>query len=97
MQTRFIVAVNDYAQYGFWGLGDTLAEAEEQCRKAAKRRIRKDVWNDRRAWRFTSELPFAPAGRDATEDEADAYIAGDGAVNWIRCEREKIDPAAVTA
>lgn len=68
---------------GHWGVGASRNAAVEKMRAAgAKKRDRYKLW------RFYSELPFAPTDRDAHEDEADAFVGGDGTVNWIRCERE---------
>lgn len=87
MNERFI-AVTKGGLYGYWAGGATLEEAVKGLRKAgAKKRA------PYRVYKFTSELPFAPAKREATEGEADCWIGQDGSCNWIRCEREEIEAA----
>lgn len=83
MFEMFIVVGTDKSGYGgAWGAGETLKRATAQFRKAGGRSAKvRD--------RFSSDLPFAPAGRDALESEADAYVSGDGSTCWIRCERHR--------
>lgn len=94
LNERFIVMVPDAAQYGWFGNGDTLESAERAARAAA-RRPTAARWKARRVYRFTAALPFAPYDRDATENEADAWVGRDGSINWVRCDREKLEPAEV--
>ena len=74
--------------YGHFGYGSTLDEAKANYKKAGgkltdnKKKLKVGYWE------FVSDLPFAPAGRDATEQEADSWIGQDGSINWIRCERK---------
>jgi hypothetical protein len=90
MNERYIVGWGNQRTYvAYWGTGDTRQEAEKNLMKAAgKRSLPKTT----KVWRFTSELPFVPATdkREATENEADAYMTRDGMQEWIRCEREEI-------
>lgn len=87
MNVRFIVMST--GQYGTWGAGETLAAAEANRIKAKGKR-RDSV----RVMKFESALPFAPSGRDATDNEADAFVGKDGTINWIRCERVQDDIAS---
>lgn len=66
---------------GYWGGGATIEDAKKKFRKAGGRTV--TVVN-----RFTSALPFVAADREATEQEADAYVSKDGTLCWIRCERK---------
>lgn len=81
MNERFILI-----GLGYWGAGDTVEKAKSQLRKAGGRL--KDGFN---IYRFSSDKPFAPSTRDATDTEADCWIGRDGSINWIRCERELIN------
>lgn len=71
---------------GRWGSGETAKAATLNYRKAGGSTA-KDV---SKMFRFTSELPFAPTDREATDAEADCWVGGDGAINWVRCEREEV-------
>lgn len=68
--------------YGYWGAGRIEDEAIEKMRKSGAKR--RDPY---RVYKFTSDLPFAPVDREATEQEADCWVGEDGSCNWIRCER----------
>jgi hypothetical protein len=68
---------------GRWGSGTTEVEAVSNYRKAGGSMAK----GANKVIRFTSELEFAPVGRDATENEADCFCGGDGSICWIRCER----------
>jgi len=63
-----------------WGGGETIEKATKNFKKAGGRKVIK-------LFRFTSELPFAPSNRDATEDEADAYVTRYGELVSIRCQQ----------
>lgn len=82
MHTRYIVSTRGF--YGFFGVGETEELARKNLRKAAKKNV--GVKNTI-VHTFKSELPFAPSTREATENEADAWLGQDGSLNWIRCER----------
>lgn len=81
MNEFFIVTSG--GMYGHFGKGTTLKAAVSAWRKAGGRK--KD--ENYRVTRFTSELPFAPFDRPATEQEADAWVGRHGSLNWVRCER----------
>jgi hypothetical protein len=72
--------------YGNFGRGTTIEEARRNWKKAGGRKSHPGY----REQQFTSDLPFVPIDekREANPDEADAFIAGDGSVCWIRCTRE---------
>jgi hypothetical protein len=76
--------------YGHFGRGETLAKAIAGWKKAGGKKKEGGY----REQRFYSDLPFAPADRDATPTEADAFIGQDGSTNYIRCKREVITEAA---
>lgn len=79
--------------YGSYGNGPTAEEAIANMKKAHKGqgRIKKDGFT---LFKFTSELPFAPRERTATDGEADAWCGKDGSLNWVRCEREILESVA---
>lgn len=82
---RFIVqSFKDFS--GSWGRGEDLVEAKANLKKNNGK-----VKNIVKAWKFTSDLPFAPGDREANEDESDAYISNNGMIHWIRCHREEIE------
>lgn len=85
---RFIaIGASTYA--GHWGVGQTVEEAKKNAKKQAGRnKYRLSV-----VYRFDSKLPFCPTDtrRDATEDEADAWVSVDGGRYWKRCTRTEID------
>ena len=83
MNERYI-AISGSGGYGSWGAGPTINDAKRNLHQA-RGKVR-----GLRVFRFTSESPFAPADRDAGEDEADCWVGQDGSVNWIRCEREEV-------
>jgi len=84
LNEKFIAATTDL--YGYWGAGATIEEAKKQLCKAGGK------IKGCRLWRFTSELPFCPAGKkDADETEADCWIDRYGGLNWIRCDRKMIE------
>ena len=83
MHVRYIAMTTGF--FGHWGVGGTQAKAVEKMRKSgAKTR------DHYRVYRFASELPFAPADREATDLEADCWIGQDGSCNWIRCKRSVV-------
>jgi hypothetical protein len=69
--------------FGHFGSGATRDEAAKNWRKAGGRKTEGNY----REQQFRSSLPFAPAGRAATPEEADAFISRDGTTNWVRCQR----------
>ena len=78
---RYVAMTRGYR--GCFGVGDSLLEAVEMMRRAGAKK--KD---DYKVYRFISHFPFAPADRDATDGEADAWVGADGSISWLRCERE---------
>lgn len=66
---------------GYWGGGKTLKEAKENHRKAGG-----NLRGLHFVHSFKSDLPFAPPSREATEQEADAYITNQGGMCYVRCE-----------
>ena len=67
---------------GCWGAGDTREDAIRKYQKSGGKKGKHTVD------RFVSELPFAPFNREATDDEADAYMNNSGL--WFkRCAREQ--------
>ena len=80
---RFIV-FSAQGGYGNWGAGNTQEEATKQWRKAGGKGKKKKIY------KFTAQVPFAPAEREATEQEADSYVDKYGSMCWVRCEREQI-------
>ena len=85
MHTKFIVRGN-----GYWGGGETPQIAEVNYQKAVRKGPKPKSCRILDVTKYTSELPFAPPDREATEGEADAYIDQQGATCWVRCEREFI-------
>lgn len=79
--------VTSGGMYGHYGKGATLEEARKAWRKAGGRKAEGNV----RELLFISRLPFAPFDRNATEQEADAWIGRDGSINWVRCTREEVN------
>lgn len=78
---KFIaVAYHKYAMH--YGVGETLAVAEKNCRRSARTKKL-----DMTRYMFQSDKPFAPLNRSATEQEADAWFAADLCLYWERCER----------
>ena len=74
---------------GRWGAGDSLEAAVANYRKAGGSTAR-GAW---KSFSFVSGLPFAPTDREATDDEADCWVGGDGSIYWIRCERKELEAA----
>lgn len=84
MSERFIAMSGD-GLYGHYGVGETIDMAQRKLRAAGGRSKGCVVFH------FTSMMPFAPFYRDAHDNEADCWVGQDGALNWIRCEREKLN------
>lgn len=84
MNLRFIAVIGSGS--GYWGAGETKDQAIAKMRKAGCRLA--DV-KKASIYQFSSELPFAPANREAEDDEADCWVGQDGSMNWIRCDRTK--------
>ena len=80
MHERFIAI-----SLGYWGKGNTIDAAKSALRKAGGKSRGCVVW------KFTSELPFAPNDRDATEDETDCWVSRDGMLVSIRAKREIVE------
>lgn len=74
--------------FGYYGKGKTEVEAIKAWRKAGGRKVR--AQGKRITFRGTSELPFAPFDREATEQEADLYLTKDGRLFYKRCEVEQL-------
>lgn len=96
MFTRFMAVTND-GVYGHFGCGDTLEEALKTL-KASGGEIRKrgDSFAPKKgyaltAYKFTSEYPFAPYDREATEEEADCWVNDMGNICSFQCQREKVE------
>jgi hypothetical protein len=85
---RYIVLESKDGIWGHWGRGATLDEARENLRRAARRPGKARPAD--REYEFASDLPFAPGDREATDDEADAWIGQDGSLNWIRCQLRQL-------
>ncbi|MBW3597554.1 MAG: hypothetical protein KY475_09800 [Planctomycetes bacterium] len=83
MNERFLVIGSDGSYGGAWGSGATQDEATDNDFRAAGA-------GNAKVYRFTSDLPFAPADRDATDDEADAWVDEYGGTSWVRCDREEV-------
>ena len=81
MNERYIVTSGGL--YGHFGSGSTLDEAKKNWRKAGG--LKRE--GNYREQKFVSEMPFAPANRQATKEEADCWIGQDGSTNWVGCER----------
>ena len=84
---------------GNWGGGETIEEATANFIKSGKfksRSAKAKALRHANAWRFDSDLPFAPGNREATEEEADSYVDATGAVVWIRCERVEIETSVLS-
>lgn len=79
------IVVGGKGLYGHYGKGTTLAEAQAAYKKAGGKKRDKQIVH-----RFESELPFAPFDRDATDEEADAWVGRDGSINWLRCQRTAV-------
>lgn len=69
--------------FGHYGKGTTIEAAQKAWRKAGGRK--KD--GGYRELEFASELPFAPFDRAANENESDAWVAQDGSIMRLRCDR----------
>ena len=82
MNERYIAMTREF--YGHWGAGTTIEEAKKNLKKSGGK------IKNCRILKFTSKLPFAPANREANENEADSWIGRDGSTNWVRCEREEL-------
>lgn len=80
---KFIV--KSHGLYGTWGAGNTRAEAEANRLKAGGKKR-----DETSTYFFQSDFRFAPANRDANDNEADAYISADGTMHWSGCSREEI-------
>jgi hypothetical protein len=89
MHTRFIIM-----SYGHFGVGATLDEAIVNHKKARRGQGRLPKDAKVLAFKYESPLPFCPVTetRDATEDEADAWVGRDGSTNYVRCSAQQIDP-----
>lgn len=83
---RFIVS-GSFA----WGAGETLEVATKRWKRALSREYKRTQEPDS-VYRFESDLPFAASDRNATERESDAFVAADGSLSWIRCQRHDITP-----
>lgn len=92
MYERYIATAGDL--YGYWGSGDTPKLAVQKLHKAAGKHKRN--LKGMGITKFTSEFPFAPGDRPATEREADAYVSKDGMMCSIRCERELLSEDAIS-
>lgn len=94
MHVRYIVTSGGL--YGYFGVGDTLADADAVHAKTYRKHTgrRRPKGETLYAVRYHSALPFCPATekRDATDDESDAYVGRDGSSNWVRCVATKVDP-----
>lgn len=86
MNTRYIVLGTDrHSMFGgVWGSGATLDEARKNFKKAKGKKIV-------HAYKFTSDLPFAPTNRPANADESDCWVGRDGSMSWVRCERAELE------
>lgn len=88
MHERFIALSTGKGFGGYWGSGETLEKAKKNL-KASGGHVGKKP--GLRVFRFTSELPFAPAAcLQATDQEADCWVGQDGSMNWVRCQREEV-------
>ena len=88
------VIVHTTGLYGYWGGGTTIDTAFRNAVTASgktARMLRRQ--GGLRIKVFTSDLPFAPCERDATEDEADAWMGQDGSLSWVRCDRHDLEKA----
>lgn len=90
---RFIALWRSDPVFGKFGIGETAADAIAKLKRAGGRWSKAAAKRGQTAlWHFSSMFPFCPATekRDATAEEADAYVTGDGRLAWIRCNREEI-------
>lgn len=71
---------------GYYGKGLTLDLASAAWRKAGGNK-RDPIY---REFLFWSVLPFAPLDKEATEQEADAWVDGMGGLCTLRCEKETL-------
>lgn len=83
---EFFIVTSFRDGYGYYGKGNTLEAARKRWRAAGGRKCTQGY----KEFRFTSELPFAPMDRDATEQEADAWVTRYGELQWLRCNREEL-------
>lgn len=92
MHERFIAVCSVSTTIGgYWGAGDTLEQATENLMVSGVRAKKHGkAKREFRAYRFTSNMPFAPADREATETEADCWMAQNGSMSWIRCDRGEV-------
>ena len=75
------IAVSNERYGGFYGYGEDQKAALAKLKLAGgKPKLAKLI-------RFTSELPFAPTDRPATEQEADAWMDRYGGLNYIRTSK----------
>jgi hypothetical protein len=73
--------------FGRWGVGSTLQQAIDNWKSAGG----KNSDSGLRYYRFSSEFPFAPAGRDALQGEADAFVdQTSGDLVWSQCELDPV-------
>jgi hypothetical protein len=92
MHERFIaVCAVSTTLGGYWGSGDTMEQATERMMDSGVRAKKHGkAKREFRAYRFTSDLPFAPTDREATETEADCWMGQNGSINWIRCDYSEL-------
>lgn len=83
--TKYIVLTKEL--YGHWGIGFSLNEALLRCAASGASIAEVDMATK---YVFRSPLPFAPADREATEEEADCWVGADGWVYWLRCNRWEV-------
>lgn len=70
---------------GYYGMGHTLTEARKGYRLHGGRHGKKGA-PDYREYVCISKRPFAPIDREATDEEADAWVTGTGGIRHVRCE-----------
>jgi hypothetical protein len=68
---------------GYWGGGENPTAAKAHWKDVGG----KGNWS---MYQFTSNLPFAPADRDATKDEAEAWVNRYGSLVMKRCSEKKL-------
>ena len=69
-----------------FGLGKPQAEADEDSQASCGKRKMKKA----RRWVASSDLPFAPQDRDATEDEADVWVCSGHYIRAVRAELNEV-------
>ncbi len=83
MHERFIAVSSASGFSGHWGSGNTEMGALENLRQ------QKPSPAPIVMWRFFGDLPFAPADREAEDNEADCW-AGSHSLFSLRCQRERV-------